>query len=208
MVSAAQGFIAAQMQPLMDVTTPSTVAPATVYASSWTGAVSGTFTLAGMAVPPVTQAGPIAVTSPLPVASNYFGTVTGSVTGYSSLPAGTYTVQAYRLVDTLYPMPSSCVVNPDGTFTLDLSTTPTWQTGGVWALAVLNGSGVQQGNLWLWPAYTGLTVQSWVITDTTYLIGTQPANASGTFTFGVSHPGGKCSCWWMRPGTFSPPPYR
>lgn len=191
MVSAAQGFIAAQMQPLMDVTTPSTITPASVYAPSWTGAVSGTFTLAGMTVPPVTQPGPIAVTSPLPVPFNYFGTVTGTVTGYSALPAGAYTVQAYRLVDTLYPMPSSCVVSSDGTFTLDLSTTLTWQTGGVWAFAVLNGSGVQQGNLWLWPSYAGLTVQSWAITDTCYLIGTQPANASGTFTFGVSAPGRK-----------------
>jgi hypothetical protein len=41
------------------------------------------------------------------------------------------------------------------------------------------------------PAYIGLEVQSWAITDTEYLVATQPASADHTFTFPSSQPGRK-----------------
>ena len=46
------------------------------------------------------------------------------------------------------------------------------------------------------PAYAGLEVQSWAITDTEYLVATQPARADHTFAFPATQPGRKMFVLW------------
>jgi hypothetical protein len=46
------------------------------------------------------------------------------------------------------------------------------------------------------PTYAGLEVQCWSITDTAYLVATQPARADHTFAFGATQPGRKMFVLW------------
>lgn len=188
----ALSFIESQLRQIQyPVTGPgdSTIAPSQTWPADWTGEVTGTFDLVGVGYPTV-QRCPITVTSPAgTIADSYRGTVNGMVQGLGG--ATGYTVQAYKLTDSEYVMPSSAPVGAGGAFALDLSTTPSWQTG-TWNLAVLNKAGVQDGAYWpSYLSYENLEVQSWVISDTAYLITSQAANANNTFSFATTQPGRK-----------------
>lgn len=171
----------------------STLYPARSYPAEWTGPVSGTFVLDGVQPPPVI---PAAVTldqqSSINAGSAQFhGVITGRVT----LPpeSGRWIIQAYReRAHQLVQVPLQSLVQPDGTFTMDLSGAPggtdNWQFGVLDAAAHYAPIGLP------WPSagiYTGWEIRSFATTDRRYLIGTQPASADGRFSFASSAPGTK-----------------
>ena len=187
---AALGFISAQLNQIQYVVTgagSSVIAPSEVYAFDWTGAVSGTFNLKGVSYP-VVQPCPITVTSPGGgVPDDYDGVVAGHLT--NGMTSGT--ILAFRQVDGAEELQSpQCGIQPNGTFSLNLAGAD--PPAGTWNFMAMNTGFQQQGAFWPSPAtYKNLEVQSYSITDTEYLITSQPASSANTFSFPSSEPGRK-----------------
>jgi hypothetical protein len=134
--------------------------------------------------PGTEQLCPVNVQTPVgDIPDSYFGTVTGNIANYSQLPSDTYTVQAYKTTDSDYSQPSSATVDDSGNFSLDLSTTPNWIQG-TWKFGLLSSSNTLVGQKWPQDvSYVNLVVNQYVVTDQSYLIGSQPASSEGTFAF-------------------------
>lgn len=183
LVTKASGFIQNMLSPLVTLTTPSTIRLDHVYDVSYTGPVSGSFDLLGVS-PATVQLCPIVITTPVgTIPDSYFGTVTGAITNYSGLTNGPYTVQSYKTTDMAYEQPSSTTVNDDGTFILDLSTTPDTRAG-TWSFALLDTDSNPVGQPWPQvTSYTDLILQHSVVTDTTYPVSSVPLTTDGQFSF-------------------------
>lgn len=185
-------WIRSQLSTGTVVSTPSTITATRQYDPSWTGAVSGSFILRGVSTPPSSNSAPIIVVSPAALSGSYRGVVTGHL----NLPSapGRWIVNVVRLTpEGVVQGNLQSQAGADGTFTLDLSAASATASGD-WGLQVLDASqGYQQeGSTWPQPdTFDGLVVRALVVTDTTYVIGTTPANADGTFSFPSSRPGAK-----------------
>ncbi len=189
--AACLSFIESQMQQIQYVaTTASTIEPAQAWLSSYTGPVSGAFTLSGVSYR-TQQLCPITVTSPVGgVADDYRGTVAGHAgTAYAG-----YTVLAFLDVGgTENIVAPQATVNSGGAFSLNLSAVPA-DAPGSWAFALQDPATFAWPVGAYWPSpltYAHLEVQSWAITDAAYLTASQPASADGSFAFPASQPGTK-----------------
>ncbi len=163
------------------------------YPVDWTGQVSGTFAVSGVAPPPIV---PAAVTLDAESeskarVSSYRGVLTGRIT----LPAqqNRWIVQAYReLNGHRSQVPVQSLVRTDGTFDIDV--TAAEPGPGNWQFGVLDaGSGYAPVGE-PWPSmgtYSGWEIRSFATTDRRYLIGTEPAPADGSFSFDSTAPGTK-----------------
>jgi hypothetical protein len=191
LLSRASGFIQSMLHSITAVTTPSVITAASVYDPTYTGPVSGTFSFLG-GTPATEQLCPVVVATPVgSMPDSYFGTVTGSITGYGSLSNGPYTVQAYKTTDSDYAQPSSAAVDGSGNFSLDLSTTPNW-IAGTWKFGLLDTNSNLVGQKWPQStSYTDLVVNHYAITDEAYFVASVPAATDGTFSFLASQTGVK-----------------
>ncbi len=191
-VTAAWRWMQGQLASATPIVSDSTITPASVYPPAWTGALTGSFHLSGVAVPPVDGAASVAVDTPASLPGSYRGAVSGHVT----LPAeqGRWIIQVLRSTGSQHSqVPLQTLVAPDGSFALDLSALPP-QPDGEWGFEVLDAAHgyAPAGPAWPNPgSYRGLEVRQYVTTDTAYLIGTVPASADGTFAFPASSPGAK-----------------
>lgn len=173
------------------VTTPSTVTADEAYPDAWTGPVSGTFALAGVQTPGYVEQTPIVVDDvPDP---QYRGPLHGRLSAPASpgrwivdvvrrTPGGEVSAQLQTLVD------------PSGSFTVDLAAATVGPDGGSWGLRLLDAHAgyAQSGATWPSPAvYEHLEVQAWVVTDAEYHVGTTTARVDGTFALPDSRPGAK-----------------
>lgn len=173
------------------ISSPSTVTADEAYPSTWTGPVSGTFELAGVATPGHLEQTPIEVDDvPDP---EYRGPLHGRITAPASpgrwivdvvrrTPGGEVSAQLQTLVDT------------SGSFTVDLAAATVGPDGGSWGLRLLDAQAgyAQSGATWPSPAlYEHLEVQAWVVTDAIYHVGTTTARVDGTFALPDSRPGAK-----------------
>lgn len=189
---AAWNWIKGQLTTGTAVTSPSTITADQQYAPTWTGRVSGRFTLQDVPVPPTSSSTPVVVDSP----TSLDGTYRGVVTGHVSLPAepGRWIINVVRLTPAgIEQAGVQTLVAPDGSFVLDLAATST-SAPGEWGLQVLDATqGYQQtGSMWPQPQYfDGLVVRAVVVTDMAYVIGEAPARADFSFAFDFSHPGAK-----------------
>jgi hypothetical protein len=189
--AACLSFIESQMQQIQyTATTASTIQPAQTWLPSYTGPVSGTFTLSGVSYG-TQQLCPITITSPAGGIANDFR---GTVDGRAGTTYAGYTVLAFLNVDgTETIVAPQSAVNSDGTSSLNLSGVPAGSPG-AWNFALQNPDTFAWpvGAYWPSPAtYVNLEVQSWVITDTAALVDSQPASANNAFTFTASQPGRK-----------------
>jgi hypothetical protein len=189
--AACLSFIESQMQQIQyTATTASTIQPAQTWLPSYTGPVTGTFTLDGVSYG-TEQLCPITITSPAgAIANSYRGTVSGHVgTAYAG-----YTVLAFLNVNgTENIVAPQAAVNSNGTFSLNLSGVPAGAPGS-WNFALQNPKTFAWPVGAYWPspsAYVNLEVQSWVITNTATLAASQPAAADNAFAFPASQPGRK-----------------
>jgi hypothetical protein len=191
LISRAVGFVQEMLKPLTQITTPSMIYPAHAYGSNYTGIVSGTFDLLGTS-PAVEQLCPVNVATPVgSIPDSYFGTVTGTITNYSQLTSGPYTVQAYKTTDSDYAQPATATVDGSGNYSLDLTVIPS-HIQGSWKFGLLNGTGTLVGQKWPFgTSYTGLTLQHSVITDASYPVASMPLLSDGTFSFLASSTGVK-----------------
>lgn len=190
-VTAAWQWVLGQRGTGTQVTSASTITPDALYPASWTGAVSGEFTPDGVSSPVVDPAS-IVVDAPTTVPGDYAGVVDGHVT--VTPQAGRWIVQVYR--DTAsgrVQVPLQALVAADGTFRVDLSAV-TNLPAGTWALGLLDATNGYAPTGTPWPAapvFQNWVVRAYVVTDTAYLIDTQPARADGTFAFDSSATGTK-----------------
>ena len=189
--AACLSFIESQMQQIQyTATTASTIQPAQTWLPSYTGPVSGTFTLDGVSYG-TEQLCPITITSPAgAVANSYRGTVKGHAgTAYAG-----YTVLAFLNVNgTENIVAPQAAVNSNGTFSLNLSSVLAGAPGS-WNFALQNPETFAWPVGAYWPSppmYVNLEVQSWVITNTATLAASQPAAADNAFAFPASQPGRK-----------------
>lgn len=190
--SSAWQWIRSQLTTGTVVSTPSTITASRQYDPSWTGGVSGSFSLRGIPSPTSTNSAPVVVDSPAALP----GTYRGVVTGHLDLPAGPgrWIVNVVRLTPGGVEQANlQSMASENGTFTLDFAAA-SGTTSGDWGLQVLDvAQGYrQEGSTWPQPdTLDGLVVRAVVVTDTAYVIGTTPANADGTFAFPSSQPGAK-----------------
>jgi hypothetical protein len=188
----AMSWLTSMTKTRTNVTTDSTVAPNTEYASSYTGAISGTFSLDGVSYPVKNDAS-IEVDSPLTVADNYAGVVSGKV--LTTPTAGRWIIQVYKLTPggEVQVAKQALADGTTGNFTIDLSTI-TSPPAGKWEFGILdaNNSFVPYGGKWPSASYyDGLEVQQKLVTDGIYDWSTTKALADGTFTFPDSNTGKK-----------------
>jgi len=184
-------FIESQLQQIKyPATTASVIRPAREWLPGYTGPVSGTFTLADVGYA-TQQLCPITITNPAGAIPDDYR---GPVTGFAGGAYAGHTVLAFlNAGGTENIVGPQAAVGPDGTFSLDLAPVPPGAPGS-WNFAL------QDPGTFAWPvgaywpsppAYADLTVQGWVITDTGYLVASQPARADHTFAFPASRPGRK-----------------
>ena len=88
--------------------------------------------------------------------------------------------------------PVQALVAADGTFSIDLAAAGPVPDGS-WSLGLLDATAsyVPTGTPWPAAVYRDWQVRAYVVTDTAYLVGQQPAAADGTFRFADSRPGTK-----------------
>lgn len=188
---AAWRWIASQSGSGTTVTSASQISGARAYPADWTGAVSGTFTPHGVSAP-VEGASPIVVDTPAAVPGSYAGVVTGHLTATPS--PGRWIVQAYRDTPSgRVQVPLQTLVDPAGDFRIDLGAVNN-PPAGSWALGLLDAHNAYTPSGTAWPdpgVYTGWQVRAYVVTDTAYLVGQQPARSDNTFSFADSRPGTK-----------------
>ena len=189
-VAAAWQWITGQLGPATPATSASSIDFSQDYDASWTGPVTGSFVPRGVSAPVVDDAA-LEVTAPSAVPPDYAGTVSGDVT--VTPQAGRWIVQAYRrTADGLAQVPLQALVAPDGTFSIDLGAAGDVPAG-TWALGLLDADNgyAPTGQPWPDEVYEGWSVRQYVVTDTAYLVGEQPASADGSFAFADSRPGTK-----------------
>ncbi|PID31408.1 hypothetical protein CR983_01135 [Candidatus Saccharibacteria bacterium] len=182
-VNQSMDWLRSMMEPLRSSGDGSTITPAQDYNTDYQGPVEGTFTLANPGNYSVVNPSPITVTSPsdLEGQEGYRGQVSGTA------PAGANrVVKAYLYTDTEYEQPDAvpAVVNPDGTWTIDLSPVPA-NRAGVWHFR-LHDTATNTDIGESWPRdgyYQNLEVQAYSVTDAMYPLGTQPAREDNTFSF-------------------------
>ena len=188
---AAWRWIAAQGGSGTTVTSASQISGSRTYPADWTGAVSGTFTPRGVSAPVEGEAA-IDVDTPAAVPGTYAGVVTGHVTVTPS--AGRWIVQAYRDTPSgRVQVALQTLVDPSGAFSIDLGAVSD-PPAGSWALGLLDAHAAYAPTGAAWPdagVYAGWQVRAYVVTDTAYLVGTQPARSDNTFAFPDSRPGTK-----------------
>jgi hypothetical protein len=192
-VGAAWGWLQGQLNTATTISSDSVITSAAQYPSSWTGAVSGTFTLSGVPTPSIDNASPIVIDAPTTVGGDYRGPVTGHVTLGGD--PDRWIVQVLRRSDEaqMTQVPLQALVAADGSFSLDLSQVAP-QPAGSWGFEILDAQNSYSVTGPAWPtpgSFHGLIVQAYVTTDTSYLIASEPALADGTFTFPTSAPGAK-----------------
>ena len=185
----AKSWIEAMTKTRTATVTNSTITPASDYATSYQGAVSGTFTLQDRTFP--TNAS-ISVTSPSTMSDNYRGVVSGQVLETPS--AFRWIIQAYKRnngVITQVPL-QTLADGVTGNFSIDLSGVDPSLTG-EWMFGLLdaNASYAPYGTQWPDANYVGLEVQQYVVTDSTYYWSTTAAKTNGTFAFPNSNTGSK-----------------
>ena len=189
-VTAAWSWIQSQRGSGTVVSGASTITSDRQYPADWTGAVSGTFVPHGVSSPVVHSAS-VTVDSPSDVPGSYAGVVAGHI---ALTPApGRWIVQVYRDTSTgRVQEPLQTLVADDGTFSLDLGRVSN-PPAGTWALGLLDAtqSYAPTGTPWPSDTYANWQVRAYVVTDTAYLVASQPARADGTFTFPSSQPGTK-----------------
>lgn len=174
-----------------DVVSPSSIQGDRTYPSGWTGAVAGTFTPRGVTAA-IDDPASLVVDSPTPLPGKYAGVVHGHVT----VPPqdGRWIVQGYRATASgRTEVPVQALVSAEGSFSIDLSTVAN-PPPGTWALGLLDAHHAYAPTGTPWPAvrtYVGWQVRAYVVTDTAYLVGTEPARVDGTFAFADSRPGTK-----------------
>ena len=176
----AMAWLKQMMKPKRNSGDGSTITPAQAYGFDYQAKVSGRFTLAH---PRQTEsATPLTVPHAAHAAEGYRGTVKGTApTG-----ANPREVRAYLYSDTEYEQATvaPAVVQPDGTWTLDLSpVNPAF--AGSWHFRLYDKvTGQQIGESWPRPVtYKNLEVQLYAVSDKEYLQATQPAQAGNTFSF-------------------------
>jgi len=192
-VNLAWSWVQSMLRTPTRVESTTILTPDREYPADWTGQVSGTFAVDGVAPPPVVPAA--VALDPESAARAGVSTFRGVVTGRVTLPPqqNRWIIQAYRELDgQRSQVPAQSLGRPDGTFDIDVSAVEPgagkWQFG---VLDALNGYapvGVP------WPStgtYSGWEIRSFATTDRRYLIGTQPASADGSFSFDNSAPGTK-----------------
>lgn len=158
------------------------------YPGDWTGPVAGTFTPVGITSPVIDQAS-LTVDNPAEVADS--GIVVGHV--LVAPRADRWVVQVYRRAGgQLTRQPLQTLVQADGTFSVDLGSIRNPDAGS-WALGLLDATSsyAPYGQPWPSRVYADWQVRAYVVTDTAYLIGSQPASADDTFAFESSRPGQK-----------------
>ena len=191
-VTAAWNWILGQRGTGTPVTSTSAITPNRVYGAGWTGAVSGTFSVAGVTPPAAVNPASLVVDSPSAVPNGYAKPVSGHVTVPPS--PGRWIVQAYK--DTTsgrVQVALQAAVADDGTFTLDLGAAVNPPKGS-WVLGLLDATAsyVPYGTAWpAAPVYAGWVVRAAVVTDVAYPAGDQPARVDGTFSFASSPLGTK-----------------
>lgn len=184
----AYSWIKSMIQPIKNPGDGSTISPSTKYDYSHQGAVSGSFTLNSPR--PSTSQTPIVVTSPSSLGDDYRGVVSGTApTG-----ANPREIRAYLYTDSEYHQSevSPGAIQSDGSWTIDLSSVPANRAGS-WRFRLYDTTTNQQiGESWPRPeTYENLIVQSYAVTDSAYLLGSQPASADGTFHFPSTNSGEK-----------------
>ena len=186
----AWNWILAQRGSGTTITSSSTITAQRSYPTDWTGPVSGTFAPRGVSSP-VTHSASITLDTPSTVPGSYVGPVSGHIT--LSPSANRWIVQVYRDTDSgRVQEPLQTLVAADGTFTLNLASMAN-APAGTWALGLLDATNSYAPTGTPWPAdtFTNWQVEAFVVTDTAYLIDTQPARTTGTFAFPSSRPGTK-----------------
>ena len=184
-VDRAVQFIKSMMRPSTRIVSDAKIRPDVIWPPDYIGPVTGTYDIPmageGTSIPT-----PLVVGTPVgAIPDAYRGMVFGSL----NIAAGAnMTIKTYKRSDTDYEMPTVGVVDPTtGFWNLDLSTTPDWQAG-QWVFALLQ-NGVQVGRKWPYDkSYANIRVENRVITDTSYLVGTdaeaiRPAPVTGRFKF-------------------------
>ncbi|PID33546.1 hypothetical protein CR969_00170 [Candidatus Saccharibacteria bacterium] len=176
-------WIKSMMEPLRNIGDGSNITPIQEYGYGYQGPAEGTFSLANPASYAVINPSPITVTSPsdLRGQDGYRGQASGTA------PAGANRViRAYLYTDAEYEQPEAvpAVVNPDGTWTIDLSPVPANRVG-VWHFRLHDtASNTYIGESWPRDGhYQNLEMQAYSVTDAEYLMGTQPARDDNTFSF-------------------------
>ncbi|GGL90484.1 hypothetical protein [Nakamurella endophytica] len=196
--SAAQQRAWAWLRSMMQsstATTGGTVTPARPYDAAWTGPVRGRWTAPSGTTLPDATPGTVVVDPAIVTAvgeTGYRGVVRGSVT--LAPTANRWIIQVYRDEDgTVRQVPLQTLVQPDGTWSLDLSSV-TDPGAGRWEFGVLDATAGYAPSGDRWPAgarYPGLELRLFATTDRTYPVGTAPATADGSFEFSSSAPGAK-----------------
>ena len=177
------------MQPIRNAGDGSTITAAKQYGTDYTGEIKGSFQLKNSGSYATGNPTPLSVTSPSSVPSNYRGKVSGKApTG------GSRVVKAFRATDAEYEQGkvTPAQVQSDGSWTLDLSPVD-GSIGGEWRFRLYDASSGQPlGESWpRVTEYQNVEIQSYVITDQTYLVAKQAANTT------------RCCVWWIRAATRS-----
>jgi len=188
----AMGWLHSMTETRTDVTSASTVSPNTEHAPSYTGAISGTFTLNGPTYPTKSDAS-IEILSPSSVPDNYAGIIQGKV--LTTPAAFRWIIQVYKRTSggDVQVAKQALADATTGEFTIDLSDISSPPAGG-WAFGILdaNAGYAEYGTKWPSPEYyDGLEVQQKLVTDAIYDWNTTKALADGTFTFPNSNTGKK-----------------
>jgi len=191
-VENAMAWLKSMAEPFKNSGDGSTITSDEVYDYDYTGPISGGFTLANTRE---TIATPLTVTAPSQFPDRYRGTVTGTSTVAGP---GIY-VRAYLYTDSEYDQSyfaPPAEVDENGNWSIDLSEVdPDW--AGTWRFKLFDGieeSASQVGITWPqqgFPAYRGLEIRSYALTDSYYLLSSQPATTSHRWSFPSTDPGEK-----------------
>lgn len=177
------------MQPIRNAGDGSTITAAKQYGTDYTGEIKGSFQLKNSGSYATGNPTPLSVTSPSSVPGTYRGKVSGKApTG------GSRVVKAFRATDAEYEQGkvTPAQVQSDGSWTLDLSPVD-GSIGGEWRFRLYDASSGQPlGESWpRVTEYQNVEIQSYVITDQTYLVAKQAANTNRTFSFPGTEKGHK-----------------
>jgi hypothetical protein len=174
------------------VTTTSTITPAVIEPTAYTGGISGTYALKGATYSTATTTPSLAVSSPTSVSNTYAGVVSGKVT--LTPTSGRWIIQAYKRTSTgTVQVPVQALADgTTGAFSINLSGVSA--PAGAWQFGILDAQNSYAPYGTSWPAvttYSGLQLQELLSTTSITEWASQPARTDGTFLFENSNTGTK-----------------
>lgn len=185
-------WLKAQQQPSTHIAGDGSIALSQVYGKSYTGPVSGTFTIGNDDANIVSDAS-IEITGHSSLPDTFRGSVSGKV--LTTPTAWRWIIQVYKENNGVYTqVPKQALADAvTGEFTIDLSDV-TNPPAGSWAFGILDAENSYAPYGEKWPAtpyYENLEVQLKLVTDGVYDWTSVPALASNSFTFDNSNTGTK-----------------